>query len=178
MIISVVKNQPGNAGDSGSICRLGRSPGEGNGNPLRYSCLENPMDKGTWRVAVHGVAKNWTRPSDWACNIILTNKSYFLSVASVLTSPTAKNVQCCREPLGSFVHCKSAHQNSTPGRLGVWPGPHLYREDSREHSLFHRETLDPPSHQHSPWVGTSKAGVLVPGGGYSSHPKELSGGTG
>ena len=125
-----------------------------------------------------GVAKNWTWPSDWACNNILTNKSYFLSVASVLTSPTAKNVQGYQEPLGSFVHCKPAHQNSTPGRLGVWPGPHLHREDSREHSLLHRETLVPPRHQHSPWVGTSKGGVLVPGDGYSSHPRELSGGTG
>ena len=43
---SVVKNPPGNAGDTGSIPRLGRSPGEGNGNPLQYSCLGNPMDRG------------------------------------------------------------------------------------------------------------------------------------
>ena len=48
---SVVKNPPANAGDVGSITRLGRPPGEGNGNPLRYSCLENPMDRGAWRVA-------------------------------------------------------------------------------------------------------------------------------
>ena len=44
-------------GDSGLIPGLGRSPGEGNRNPLQYSCLENPMDRGSWRVAVHGVAK-------------------------------------------------------------------------------------------------------------------------
>ena len=43
---------------------LGGSPGEGNGNPLQYSCLENPMDTGTWRATVHGVAKSWTRLSD------------------------------------------------------------------------------------------------------------------
>ena len=42
---------------------LGRSPGEGNGNPLQYSCLENPMDGGAWRATVHGVAKSWTRLS-------------------------------------------------------------------------------------------------------------------
>jgi len=42
----VAKNLPGNAGDAGSIPGLGRSPGEGNGNPLQYSCLENPMDRG------------------------------------------------------------------------------------------------------------------------------------
>ena len=48
------------AGDVGSTPGLGRSPGEGNGNPLQYSCLENPMDKGAWQVIVHGVAKGWT----------------------------------------------------------------------------------------------------------------------
>ena len=49
-----------NAGDPGSIPESGRSPGEGNGNPLQYSCLENPMDRGTWEAAVHGVAKSRT----------------------------------------------------------------------------------------------------------------------
>ena len=43
-----------NAGDPGSIPGLGRSPGEGNGNPLQYSCLENPMDRGAWQATVHG----------------------------------------------------------------------------------------------------------------------------
>ena len=45
------------AGDIGLIPGLGRSPGEGNGNPLQYSCLENPMERGAWRATVHGVAK-------------------------------------------------------------------------------------------------------------------------
>ena len=45
---SAVKNPPANAGDAGSIPGLGRSPGEGNGNPLQYSCLGNPMHKGAW----------------------------------------------------------------------------------------------------------------------------------
>ena len=49
-----------NAGDPGSIPGLGRSPGEGNGNPLQYSCLENPMGRGAWGATVHGVAKSWT----------------------------------------------------------------------------------------------------------------------
>ena len=56
---SVVKNPPDNAGDAGSIPRSGRSPGEGNGNPLRYSCLKNPMDRGAWWATVHEVAKSW-----------------------------------------------------------------------------------------------------------------------
>ena len=48
-----------NAGYSGSIPGLGRSPGEGNGYPLQYSCLENSMDRGAWQAAVHGVTKRW-----------------------------------------------------------------------------------------------------------------------
>ena len=53
-----------NAGDKGSVPELGRSPGEGNGNPLHYSCLENSMDRGPWRAIVHGVTKSQTRLSD------------------------------------------------------------------------------------------------------------------
>ena len=54
-----------NVGDLGSIPGLGRSPGEGNGNPLQYSCLENPMDGEAWWATVHGVAKSQTRLSDF-----------------------------------------------------------------------------------------------------------------
>ena len=60
---TTVKNLPANAGDIrnlGSIPGLGRSPGGGNGNPLQYSCLENPMDRETWWATVHGVTKSWT----------------------------------------------------------------------------------------------------------------------
>ena len=53
-----------NVGDPGSIPGLGRSSGEGNGNPLQYYCLENPMDRGACSATVHGVAKNQTRLSD------------------------------------------------------------------------------------------------------------------
>ena len=48
-----------NAGDVGSIPGLGRSPGEGNGNPLQYSCLGYPMDRGAWQAIAHRVAKSW-----------------------------------------------------------------------------------------------------------------------
>ena len=54
---SGVKNPLANAGDLGLIPGSRRSPGEGNGNPLQYSCLGNPMDRGTWQATVHGVAK-------------------------------------------------------------------------------------------------------------------------
>ena len=53
-----------NAGDPGSIPGLGRSPGEGNGNPIQYPCLENPMDQEAWWAAVHGVAKGRARLSN------------------------------------------------------------------------------------------------------------------
>ena len=61
---SEVKASACNAGDLGSIPGLGRSPGEGNGNPLQYSCLENPMDGGAWWATVHGVAKSRTQLSE------------------------------------------------------------------------------------------------------------------
>ena len=62
---SELKASACSAGDLGSIPGLRRSPGEGNGNPLQYFCLENPMDGGAWRATVHGVAKSQTRLSKW-----------------------------------------------------------------------------------------------------------------
>ena len=60
---AVVKNPPANAGDvrdMGSVPGLGKSPREGNGTPLQYSCVENPTDRGAWQTAVHGVTKSGT----------------------------------------------------------------------------------------------------------------------
>ena len=59
-----VKNPPAATGDVGLIPGSGRSPGEGNGKPLQYSCLENLMDRGAWGATVHGVTKNQTQLSD------------------------------------------------------------------------------------------------------------------
>ena len=69
------------AGDLGSIPGSGRCPGEGNGNPLQYSCLENPMDGGVWWVTVHGAAKSRTRLSDF---------TFFLSFRLWETSQTSE----------------------------------------------------------------------------------------
>ena len=63
----MVNSPPANAEDvreASSITRLGRSPGGGNGNPLQYSCLEDPLDRGTWRATVDSVAKNQKRQSN------------------------------------------------------------------------------------------------------------------
>ena len=59
-VVLMVKNLPANAGDIrnvGFIPGSGRSPGGGNGNPLQYSCLENPMDRGAWQAAIHSIAE-------------------------------------------------------------------------------------------------------------------------
>ena len=61
---SVVKNTSANAGDTGLIPGSGRFPGEENGNPRQYSCLENSMDGGTWQATVHGVTKSQIRQGD------------------------------------------------------------------------------------------------------------------
>ena len=63
---SVVKNPPANAREASLIPELGRCPGEGNGIPLQYSCLGNPMGRRTWRATVHGVAKSQTWLNNWA----------------------------------------------------------------------------------------------------------------
>ena len=63
-VARVSKNSPASAGnirDMGSIPGLGRSPGGGHDNPLQYSCLENPMNRGAWRATVHRITKVWTR---------------------------------------------------------------------------------------------------------------------
>ena len=57
-MLLVVKNSPVNARDTGSIPGSGRSPGGGHGNPLQYSCLENPIDRGAWQPIVHGVTES------------------------------------------------------------------------------------------------------------------------
>ena len=68
---SEVKASACNAGDVGSIPGSGRSTGEGNGNPLQYSCQENPMDQGAWWATVHGVTKGRTQLSDFTSSMYL-----------------------------------------------------------------------------------------------------------
>ena len=70
-VLKITPTSGGETRDAGSIRVSEGSPGEGNGNPLQYSCLENPMDRGAWQVAVHGSTKNWTWLSDWtpSCRI-------------------------------------------------------------------------------------------------------------
>ena len=78
----VIKNLPANAGDVrdlGLVPGLGRSPGEGNGNPLQYSCLENPTDRGTWWATVHGVAQSQTQLKQFSIALLLLRRYIYIS---------------------------------------------------------------------------------------------------
>ena len=75
-MVLLVKNMPADAGDirdMGSVPGSGRSPGGGHGNPLQYSHLENPVDRGAWRVTVHGVAQNWTQVKQLTVHTCIKN---------------------------------------------------------------------------------------------------------
>ena len=151
-----------NAGDPGSIPGLGRSPGEGNGNPLQYSCQENPMNGGACQVTVHGVAKNRTQLSNFTSlpprksNCFHTYKNVFLKLIIItciiylslfyFKSNTFVNCQfffkCSNIPntsLFPFVPLKTFH--SPPSFFPVQTGCSL----SLMNSYFHRISfLCPP----------------------------------
>ena len=101
-----------NVGYQGSMPESGRSPGGRHGNPLRYSCLENPMDRGAWQAAVHRVAKSQTRPSDWHFLFFPTKeqKSVVSSVPGAIMGGPARDEE----------------MKKIPGRQGR-PGPHPWR---------------------------------------------------
>ena len=86
----MIKNPPANTGhlgDTGSIPGSGRSPGEGNGNPLQYSCLENPMDKGAWRATADKIEKSQTRQKD----VRGDKEEYFIIVLVIYCFVTTPN---------------------------------------------------------------------------------------
>ena len=83
---SVVKNPPANAGDPGSIPGSGRSTGEGNGNPLQYPCLKNPMDRGAWRATVNGLTMSQTRLSNFTFTFSIISNTFSLKLLPTLFS--------------------------------------------------------------------------------------------
>ena len=106
---SEVKASARNAGDLGSIPGLGRCPGEGNGNSLQYSCLENPMDGGAWWATVHGVAKSRTRLSDLTFHWV-----YFLNTCECLRfSPYPLHLPWSKAAIFSHLSCCSSLLNNS-----------------------------------------------------------------
>ena len=100
---SVVKNTPANAGDVDSMPGSGRGPGEGNGNPLQYSCLGNPMERGAWWATVHGVVesdmtKEQQQPRMW----LFKSNLLLCTVELIILSPLAHTVGL--EDLGRCRH--------------------------------------------------------------------------
>ena len=83
-----------NVGDPGSIPGLGRSPGEGNGNPLQYYCLENPMDRGDWQATIYGVAKSQTRLSDFTFTFTIQGEALFFPFCSDMCDDPGTNPRC------------------------------------------------------------------------------------
>ena len=83
-----------NAGDRDSIPGSGRSPGEGNGNPLQYSCLENSMGGGAWWAIVHGVAKSWTQLSDFSLHNVRYKEKEKICVKRLGFQPLFKENKC------------------------------------------------------------------------------------
>ena len=141
----VVKNQPSSAGDAGdasagdagdvsSIPGLGRSPGGGRGNPLQYSCLENPMDRGAWRARVHRVAKSRAQLK-W---LSTHTQMYILLKYSILPGKLVD--KCCPKPRKRPP--PSQPPNSSSGRTFIFPAFPLATEllktwVTRDHEGLH-----------------------------------------
>ena len=146
-------NLPANAGDMGSIPRLGRSPGEGNGNPLQYSFLENPMDRGAWQTTEHGVAKSWTWQSNWVHTHIYTHtpckKLLFLldysTDAHIVSSWITALMRVC-------THTQHPPQE-TPFLTGLqhWCTHHFFLDYGTD-ARVHTHTAPPTRNPFSYWI--------------------------
>ena len=132
-VAPVVKNPPANVGDAkklGSVPGWGRSPGEGNGNPLQYSCLENPMDGGAWRATVHGshrVRHDWARISCYilVCVCTLSHVWLFATPWTVIhQAPLSMGILQAR-----ILYCHALLQGDLPNP-GIKPRSPSLQEDS------------------------------------------------
>ena len=116
---SEVKASACNAGDLGSILGSGRSPGEGNGNPLQYSCVENPMDRGAWWATVHGVGKSRTRLRDLTlCIKWITNENSLIAQGTLFNAlrwpkwegNPEKRGYVCMKSWFALLHSRNEHK--------------------------------------------------------------------
>ena len=122
-----------NAGDLGLIPGSGRSPGEGNGNPLQCSCLENPMDREAWWAAVHGVTKSWTRLSNFTFTFPFPTNSFIdtnINISLCLLTPSElsplNSAQTCGMFLGN-IHVPCLARLCLFCFLGLWKESHGQR---------------------------------------------------
>ena len=127
---SVVKNPPANTEDTGSIPGSGRGPGEGNGNPLQYSCPGNPMDRGAWQATVRGVTK------ELDTTLWLNNKCNCMKDSTSGTLSQRINVICnfgrhCRIFIGVIPFC------ILPAVFGEWLNFQAFANQYREQWYFH-----------------------------------------
>ena len=104
-----------NARDLGSIPGSGRSPGEGNGNPPQYSCLENSMDRGAWQATVHGVAKSWTQLSNSPHTHTHTHTHCFFALSAYILSKSWYGTPSSLHS-GEYPACHVGDQDSPSGR--------------------------------------------------------------
>ena len=132
---SVAKNPPANAGDTTSIPDLGRFPGEVNGNPLQYSCLEKPMDQGVWWAIVHGTTKSQTwQPLNNNKNKRSSSEFYFLFHLRLLRN---RQLVACPRLLYQWQH-QSSILSPAPRLLFLTrPFPKYLPHLSRTHSPLH-----------------------------------------
>ena len=99
----MIKNLPATAGDLGSIPGSGRSPGEGNGNPLQYSCLENPMDRGAWWAIVHRVAKSRTQLKQLSMHIGVSRQWLLSHQGSMIANKLEESPRGSDTRIGGFL---------------------------------------------------------------------------
>ena len=141
---AVVKDPPASSGDPGSIPRLGRSPGGGNGNPLQYSCLENSMARGPWTATVHGVAKSRTRLSARAHRPQKQAQFFLTELLSHLCSGELRSTSNLKAPLSSSISLRkknltdSTHsmERKTKVEQGSWASCLIRLKPGQESSIW------------------------------------------
>jgi len=129
-VVLVVKNPLASAGDVGdvsSICRSGSSPGKGNGNPLQYSCLENPIDRAAWRATVRRVAKSQTRLTWLGCT------QQHCVDSGVIETDQRPRSQRHVTPFYMDRTCTDTHREVV---AGAWVGTRRARDTGMEEAAF------------------------------------------
>ena len=112
-ICSVVKNLPASARDTGEVGSVHGSPrssGEGNGHPLQYFCLKNPMNKGAWRASLHGVTKSWRRLSDLAYTAITIGILLYTVISLMIRIFILAVIISHHERFNNFLDCCSVSE--------------------------------------------------------------------